>query len=124
MIAHGSAILGACITARPRPAGQRLFGRHTVLDQIEDFNGRSDPRTRSHTAKPTLITRRKYLNLHSAIVGRLTGDLYVMHMAFLEARTRDLDEVAVLAHLINRRTACISHCRPQAAHQLVNDRAC
>ena len=58
--------------------------------------------------------------LANPIVRALTGDLHIMHMAFLETRTGDPHELAVMAHLFDRGTAGIAHRGPQPPHKLMD----
>ena len=63
-----------------------------------------------------------YRILSRPVVRRLSRDLNIVHMAFLQPGPGDLDELAVAAHLVDGGAAGIAHGGAQAPDQLVDHR--
>src|SRR5690606_26085381 len=57
------------------------------------------------------------------VVRRLLGDLHVVDVAFALARSRDLHELRLPAHLLDARAADVTHGRAQSPGELVHHAA-
>jgi len=122
MIANGGPIPGPGEPAAPGPPGQRLFGRLTVQNGVQDFDCRLYPRCRDHAEFTSGMVNKSLISLHNPVIRALPRDLHIMHMAFLQPGAGDPHKGTVPAHLIDCCTAGIAHRCPQPADKLMNDR--